>query len=447
VAVQDATLLQDAAESLANDAAPRLASWLDCNLANDGEPACAKAFIQSFGRRAYRRPLSQDEVERLLSLQVKARTSLKLDFQPSLLVVIEALLQSPSFLYHWETDADFKPGDAATPLGPYQLASRLSYFLWGSMPDDELFRAADEGRLLSTGGLESEVQRMLQSPKARDAVANFVQDWLDLDLLAARDKQAKAYPMWTQDTGKALLEELTAFVSHAVFETDGHLKELFANRNAVVDERTAWLYGVSGKGKVELPVNERRGLLTRPAFLALNGASDGSHPVRRGHALFAEILCGELPPTPPDVPEAKPPQEGISTRQRFADHASNPCARSCHGVLDPLGFLFEHYDGIGQYRVKDAGLAVNAQADVELDGEVRSFANALAFSDAIGNSADVQGCFVRQWFRYALRRHELDVDDATLARLTEDFSADEARIPKLMKQIALSIPFRFHNNR
>lgn len=443
VSTHDTTLFRDAAESLAKEAAGKMASLLPCQPQTAAETSCARTFIETFGRRAFRRPVSPEEAGRFAALYETARATWKLSFHESVAVVIEAMLQSPHFLYHWEEEDVSQAAGALEPLGPYHLASRLSYFLWGSMPDDELLTAAAEGNLATDAGLQTQVKRMLASPKARSQFSGFVADWLDFDLLPTRDKQASIYPAWSAQTLAAVVDETARFAEHAAFDTGGHLTELYGSRKAFLEDRTRPLYGAAQAGSLELDPGQRRGLFTRAAFLALNGASDGSHPVRRGHAVFAKALCGHLPMTPPNVPEARSADTGGTTRERFADHATNPCATTCHGILDPLGFLFEHYDGIGQYRTQDANQPVDATATVNLDGEPQPFESALPFLEALGRSKAGEDCFARQLFRFGLRRNETEADEAALAGVVARFTGDDARIPALMEQIALSKPFRF----
>ena len=288
-----------------------------------GEDACAQKFITTFGQRAFRRPVAADETTRLTTLYMTARTTLKLSFTDAMGVLIEAMLQAPQFLYHWEaapTAMNLHEG-AVVRLGSSQIASRLSYFMWGSMPDDMLLAAAAAGQLDTVAGVQTAARRLLADPRAKQTMSAFVSDWMGLDTLASRMKDPTTYTTYTAATQQALLDETNAFVQNVAFGGDGRLGTLLGAPYSYLNGALATLYGASVTGttmtKTDLNPMQRAGLLTQGSFLALTGSPDGSNPVRRGKFVFTKLLCQTLPPPPANVPSPKPASAGGTTRQRF----------------------------------------------------------------------------------------------------------------------------------
>jgi hypothetical protein len=194
---------------------------------------------------------------------------------------------------------------------------------------------------------------------------------------------------------------------------------------------------------VSLDPAERSGILTTAGFLAVTGAVDGSNPVRRGKAIYTRLLCGVLPPPPPDVPTPEPVSSGGTTRERFAAHTQQACAKGCHSLMDPLGFAFEHYDGIGQFRETENGEPVDASGSVVLDGEERTFTDARELSLLLSQSDQVRSCFTRQWLRYALGRPESDGDEASLQQIEEAFADAGYDVREMLVSLVTSRTFRF----
>jgi hypothetical protein len=450
VAVQDATLLRTAAETLATAAARKLAPLLPCDPAAVGEQPCTRQFVDRFGLRAFRRPLASAEADRLMALYTAGRTSLGLGFADAIGLVIEGILQSPAFLYHAEgqNEAAVREG-VVLRLGPYQTASRLSYFLWGSMPDADLLTAAAAGHLGTADEVQAQARRMLADVRARDTVAAFFSEWLALDQLDQTAKDPKAYPQYDDALRAAMIGETTAFVRDVVFAGDGRWGTLLGAPYSFVNQALGGLYGVamSGTGlqRADLDPRQRGGFLTEASFLTLTGSVDGSHPVRRGKAVFEKLLCGELPPPPANVPPAKPASAGGTTRERFVEHDSNDCARACHGLIDPIGFAFESYDGIGRYRTTDNGKPVDATGWVTLDGRKQTFDGALALGQLLAGSDEARRCFATQWIRFALVRNEQEADRASVQAAAAGFGRTEATVRDLLVAVTASRSFRYRS--
>ncbi|HVY41280.1 MAG TPA: DUF1592 domain-containing protein [Polyangia bacterium] len=440
--------LQSAAETLASHLATKLSSVLPCTPANSGaEAGCANQFITTFGAKVFRRPLSTTEVADLTAMYQTGRATLGLDFNGAIDLLIETMLQSPQFVYHWEMD----PGPAVkdgnvVQLGNYQIANRLSYFLWGTMPDAALFAAAAAGQLTTTDGLQTQIQRMLTDPKAADMAADFFDDWLDVNVLSSRPKDATLYPMWNQDLATAMENEFRAFGS-SVLTGSGSFADLLTGTSTSVNQALAAVYKVGGvTGTTPKPVTldgtQRSGLLTLAGFLTVTGASDGSSPVRRGHAIYTRLLCNVLPNPPNNVPPPQPPTPGLTTRDRFLQHDQNSCTGACHNAMDPIGYGFENYDGIGQFRTTDQNLPVDASGQIQLNGSMQTFPDAVALTKMLASSPDVQSCFARQWTRYALNRWDTSADLASVQAAAKAFQTS-GDMRDLIAAVATSRTFRY----
>jgi hypothetical protein len=451
IATLDATNLETAAEALATNAAAKLSTLLPCTPANaSAEAGCASQFITTFGGKAFRRPLASAEVDDLTALYNTGRTTLGLSFNAAIGLLIEAMLQSPAFIYHWEQDpgAAIKDG-SVVQLGNYQIANRLSYFLWGSMPDAALFTAAAGGQLSAPSDIEAQAQRMLADPKAQDAVADFVDDLFDVNVISSRPKDTTLYAMWNQDLASAMETEFRSFAVANILGP-GTLSDLLTGTKSSVNQALATVYGLSGvtgtaPKAVTLNASQRGGLLTLAGFLALTGAADGSSPVRRGHAIYTRLMCGVVPNPPATVPPVKPPTAGLTTRQRFEQHDMNACTGACHAAMDPIGFAFEHYDGVGQYRTTDQNLPVDSSGSIALDGQTQSVPDAIALGKLLAASPQVQSCFATQMMRYALGRWDVAADAASIQAAQSAFKTGGLDVRKLMTGVASSRTFRYRS--
>jgi hypothetical protein len=442
VSTLDASVLRDAAEAIAKtvDVTP----LLPCAAAS-GDDACASQFINSFGARAFRRPVAAAEAARLLALYQDARTAQKLDFTGATRVLIEAIVQAPGFLYRWELgpNAPTLDGNVARLTG-YEVASRLSYFFWRSMPDQALFDAAAADQLATPEAVEAQARRLLADDKAKDTVSAFFDEWLGLEELPERPKNISVYPEFSADLANSMLDENHSFVAGVLFGGDGSFRSLLTGSSATLPSLLGPIYGASA-GQVALNPAQRSGLFTRAGFLTLTGSTTGSHPAKRGRKVFERILCGTLPPPPPNVPPAKPASAGGTTRMRFTEHDQNPCAKGCHSLMDPLGFAFEHYDGIGRYRDLDNGLPVDSSTSVDVDGTSHAIANALELSSLLADSPTAHQCFAAQWARFALQRDATEADAASLAAVGTAFSSHDFNIGDLLVGVASSRTFRYRS--
>ncbi len=422
-----------------------------CDLAADTGTAttCATQFLTQFGRRAYRRPLSRAEIQQYLSLYALGKQGGGV--QNGFRLVVQTMLQSPFFLYHHDVGATGLPQPGVVGLSPYELASRISYFLWNTMPDEPLFAAAAASSLSSDAALTTQVQRMLADPKAAATIASFHRQWLDVEDVGEQLKDAKMFPGFNTQLTDAMTQELSLFSNYVVLQGDGMLKTLLTSNMAFPQGGLFGIYGVpqpagfTAGTAVALDATRRAGLLTQAAFLTKWSHADQTSPVHRGKLVRLNLLCGFIGSPPPNVNTAPPvPTPVTSTRERFAQHESDPVCASCHLLMDPIGLGFEHFDPVGAYRDVDGLGPVDATGQInkaapDLDG---SFNGAVDLANRLAQSALVRDCVASQWFRFSLGRMESTNDACSIQGLRDTFNASDGNIRDLLARIVLSPAFR-----
>ncbi len=440
---------QELAARVAAEVEARMSEIAPCDLAGDAGTSCAEEFVKTFGSRAYRRPLEAVEVQELVSVYAVGKESGGASGGFS--AVIEAMLQSAFFLYH--SDAASPGGPSAVPvaLDPHALASRLAYFLWGSMPDEELQSVASAGMLGDESSLRREVERMLASPQAAETIAAFHRQWLGFANLAEIEKDPGVYPEYSAELARAMLQESAWFTQYVVLEGDARLETLLTSNLAFPQGALFDIYGVTQPAgflpgqPVELDSSRRAGLLTQAAFLTRHAHGNQTSPVHRGIVVRENLLCQPMQPPPPNVnPVAPPPSEVTSTRERFAQHVADPSCAGCHSLVDPIGLGFEHYDAVGAYRDTDGLGAVDASGEItsvsdELGG---TFDGAVELAGKLAQSSEVAGCVARQWFRFSLGRVESKSDACSIEKIQAGFEDSQRNVRSLIAEIVLSDAFR-----
>jgi hypothetical protein len=441
---------QELAQRVAAAAAPRAAAIAGCELATDA--ACPGRFIETFGRKAYRRPLEATEKTELLAVfeTGKATGDALKGFQ----TVVEAMLQSPFFLYHDDTfvraGAAQHPSVAPLALDPYALASRLSFFLVGSTPDDALMTAAEQGKLSSVADLTGQVRRLLASEPATETIGQFHRQWLGVADLPTVDRDATKYPSFSPDLAAAAYEETKAFSNYVLRKGDGELSTLLTSNLAFPSGALFQVYGAQQPAgyqagtPVALDGSQRAGLLTQAAFLMKHAHTDQTSPVHRGILVRENLLCGKILPPPPTLVVTLPAvTAATSTRQRFSRHDADPACGGCHKDIDPLGMGFENYDPIGQYRTMDglgpvdaSGAFTNVRPDL-----TGPFNGAVEMAQALAKSSEVADCVSRHWFRFALGRVESFDDACTVSGIQSGFDASSGNVPQLLEALAVSEAF------
>jgi len=438
----------DAAEDIAAAATQDIGAILPCDPVVVGEDACATELIADLAPRAYRRPLDAAELARLQTVYAEGKA--QGGFDNGIRLVVQGLLQSPWFLYHMEFGADGVNDGGVVRLTGHELASRLSYFLWSSMPDDALLAAAAAGELEDHAALADHVDRLLEDPRARETIASFHLQWLGVDEIEGLEKSAEFFPDFTPELALAMRAETAAFASHVVLDGDGMVQTLLgADFTLTEDPDLLALYGIAlppghvAGEPVPLPVGQRMGLLTHASVLAEHAHVNQTSPVHRGRLVRENLLCQPLPAPPPDVDNVPPSPDPDSTaRERFEQHRADPSCAACHSLIDPIGFVFEHYDGVGQWRDLEAGAAVDASGELIATDVDRPLDGALELAQALMESDDVKRCVTRQWFRFAMGRSENDADLCTNEGLETAFVDSGGDIRVLIRELVLSDAFR-----
>jgi hypothetical protein len=439
---------EKAAETLAATAVKNLTKLLPCQPTATTEESCVQMFISTFGTRAYRRPLADDERAGLLAVYRAVRAAAG-DFPLAIQAVVQAMLQSPHFLYRVELPPAGAAAGQVAPLGPYALASRLSYFLLDTMPDAPLFTAAASGKLATPADLEREARRLLATPAARDAAAGFFRQWLLLSKLDAQGKNAKLFPEYTDALRDAMIDETLRFSTWTLFDGDGRLETLLTSPRSFVNAPLAALYGAAapagtGFAQVDLDPKQRSGILTHASVLSLTANDDTTSPVRRGKFVLDQLLCQSPPAPPPNVDTTFPaPVPGQTLRERFATHTSNSACAACHLFIDPIGFGFEHYDPVGRYRETDAGKPVDASGEIRGTRDINGrFDGALELGRKLVASPQARACMVKQWFAFAQGRPDVEGDQAAVATIVDAFERSGGNVRELIVALIKSDAFR-----
>lgn len=435
-----------AAETLSAAASLDLPALLQCDPVAEGEDTCATRFVASFGRRAFRRALDAGELGHYQGLYSSVKGSF--GFQTAIEAVVQAMLQAPQFLYRVELGV--LSDGPVVPLSQTDVASRLSYFIWESMPDEELLAAAEAGELGSPDDIEAQARRLLADDRARQGFVDFHDQWLALNRLDSASKDPGLFPEWDDALRDAMREETNLFIERVLFDGDARLSTLLTSSTSYINGPLATLYGVDGVTGSEhvlhsLDPTQRSGILTQVSVMSIWAKRNQTSPTHRGKFVRERLLCQLMPPPPPGLMVVPPePTPGETTRQRFARHASDPSCSSCHQLMDPIGFGFEAYDAIGRFRTEDEGQAVDASGEIFNTTDVNvTFDGAVELGQRLNGSVQVRECVATQWFRYAFSRAETESDDCSQGMIYEAFEGSGYDIRELVVAIARSDAFRY----
>ena len=415
-------------------------------------PDAARAILERFATRAYRRPVTDAEVAQLLHL-VDLAVQNGDPFERGIQLAIQAVLVSPHFLFRVELDSGPSrlgeadaPGDGIEPIGEFELASRLSYFLWSSMPDDELVQSAAEGRLRSGESLTREVRRMLQDPKARALVENFAGQWLQIRNLKSASPDRDRFPAFDEPLRAAMLRESELFFAE-VMRDDRSILDFLDADFTYVNERLARHYGLTGIfgaefRRVRLSESARGGLVTQASILTVTSNPNRTSPVKRGKWVLEQLLGAPIPPPPPGVPdlsEAHQGQPAASLRRRMEQHRANPSCAACHNRLDPLGFGLENYDGIGAWRETEGPSPIDASGTFPGGESFRGPGELKRILKA--HAREFARCLAEKMLTYALGRRLEDDDRCAIVRIVKELEANQYRFSTLVLGIVTSDPF------
>jgi hypothetical protein len=451
--------LRDAAE----DIIARRDRWtrdvFPCDTTGAEDLACRDAFIDSFGRRAFRRPLTDTEKNRLTDVYDFARGE-GLVFDGAMDVVLQVMLQSPAFVYLFEDGVAESTG-ALRLLTDHEVAARLSYFLWSSTPDDELMASASAGDLSTVDGLRAEAERLLEDPRAKNSINNYMAEFLQLNggrlhhPLAEVTKDTAMYPEVDAALLAAMRVETSALIERVVFGDNGTFEDLFTSREAYVNGPLATLYGIADGPPdadtyewVTLP-EDRAGLLTRAAFLTTYSTATVTAPIRRGVWIRNELLCHELGEPPGNVDDT--PLEGgangegevLTVREatEVRTMTEGQCA-GCHSLINPLGYAFEGFDAIGRTQENEivSGQPVDTFTHVTSTDFDGSISDAVAMSEALAASEEARSCFASKFLESALGGEPPEACAGT-----QDAFVADGNIKNLLISIIASDAFRYLN--
>ncbi len=414
------------------------------------ETACAERIVASLARRAYRRPVTDSDTVPLLAAYEAGRRE-NPGFEDGIRWAIEALLVSPKFLFRVEQD----PAGAA-PGAPYRiddldLASRLSFFLWSSIPDDELVDLAARGELRDAGVLERQVRRMLADPRAHALLENFAGQWLYLRNLGSVAPDATRFPEFDDNLRQALRQETELFIGSQIRE-DRSVHDLLRADYTFINERLARHYGIPNVygnhfRRVSYRDDRRAGLLGHGSLLTVTSYPHRTSPVLRGKWLLENLLGAPPPPPPPDIPELDEPGDAAAPatmRERMARHRASPACATCHAKIDPLGFALENFDAVGRWRAREDGASTPIDASGALpDGA--SFDGPAAFREALLRepwATEFATTVTEKLLTYALGRGLEHYDAPAVRRILRDAEAGGYRWSSLILGIVESLPFQ-----
>jgi cytochrome c551/c552 len=408
------------------------------------EPACAKTIVTALTRRAFRRPVTQGDIQPLLAFYEKGRAGA--DFDAGVQRALEAMLVSPDFLFRVEQDpAKYAPGKAY-PVTDVELASRLSFFLWSSIPDDQLLDLAERGRLRNAVVLQQQVQRMLADPRSEALISNFAGQWLHLRNIETATPDPVLFP-FDEALRASFMKETELFVASIIRE-DRSLLDLLTADHTFVNERLAEHYGIprvygSQFRRVTLTDPNRRGLLGKGSILTVTSYPNRTSVVLRGKWILENLLGTPPPPPPPDVPElvAKKDGKALSLRAQMEQHRSNAVCAACHARMDPIGFALENYDGVGKWRDEDSGTPIDASGKLP-DGSEFSGPAGLTQLMVTKYREDFVRTVTEKLMTYALGRGVEHYDNPTVRAIARQAALDNYRMSSLILSIVKSTPFQ-----
>jgi hypothetical protein len=416
---------------------------------------CRDQFVRTFGRRAFRRPLDPTEVRRYTML-FASQAEKSGQFLDGARVVVEAMLQSPKFLFHVE-------GRVGTDgASDYAIASRLSYMLWDTMPDEWLFDAAATGDLRTRDGLERVARAMLDKPAAHQAVDEFFAEWLRFDRALGAVKDRRRYPEFTPELAAMTVQETRLLLGDLAWN-DGNFMEAFTADYTFLNSDLAAVYGLPAPSgefeRVRFPADSHRaGLLGQASFLSSNAGPVETSPTARGIFVREQFLCQHVPNPPPGVNTEVPEptiDKPLARRQRMQAHVANPTCATCHRLMDPIGFGLENYDAIGQWRDQEViefestrrnTPAKKVELPIDGTGEIAglagsAFSNPKQIGRLLADSRACQECVVKQVFRYAFGRLETPADRETIKNAFTAFRESGFKFRELLVALVRSPQF------
>jgi hypothetical protein len=408
-------------------------------------PACVEKVVTNLAHHAYRRPASKAEVAGLMKFVNMAKAQGQ-STEQGIQLALEAMLVSPEFLFRIERDPNPLDPQQVHRVTDVELASRLSYFLWSSMPDDELLSIAEAGKLKDPATLDAQVKRMMTDHKAIAFADNFAGQWLEIRNLDVVTPDPQKFPAWNDELKSYMRTETAMFFQHVLSE-NRPISDFIDAKYTYLNEYLAKYYGIDGvKGpdfrKVELTTSQRGGVLTQASVLTVSSYPSRTSPTIRGKYILNNILGTPPPPPPPDVPPLDDSKVGaeVSLRKQLEAHRSNPVCASCHSRMDVLGFGLENYDAIGKWRTKDGKFPIDVSGTMP---NGKSFETGAEMRTVLMDSLpQVSRCMVEKIMTYALGRGMQNFDNRTIDQINRKLASDGYHFQTMIYDVVRSLPFQ-----
>ncbi len=438
------TAIESAVDAVFSDAAKR-AAFIGCTPTGNANDACVRGFVESMGRRAWRRPLDATEIARFVTVAETAATELGSPEEGVRWATV-ALFSSPNFLYRPELGAPTTGG--ALRFTDFELASRLAFLVWNSIADDALLDAAESGQLATVEGIRAAAERLLATPAGRESVGNFAVEYLRLDRVLSQAKDPSLFPEYSPALQAGMVADVRGTWEAIALDDRVSAMELFSTPKVVVNSDLAKVYGIDATGLTSttfelrsLPADgPRLGLLSKAGFLSEFANQKAGSPTLRGKFMQEELLCTPIEPPPGNVNLAiddLPTDQPMTKRQKLEMHRSNPTCSGCHSMMDPLGLPLETFDAIGRYRTTEQGLTIDPSGDFDEQPVV----DAADLGRVVGADPRVAQCLVRKYFAYAMGRRARNVNGSVINELAASFEASGFKLRDLVLNVATSEAF------
>jgi hypothetical protein len=441
------TTAEKVAKELTSEA--RIAELAPCAVAPAADEAgCARSVIESFTPKAFRRALQPGEADGLLTLFTTLRAGEGETFATSLAGVLEAILESPEFLYRPEfgTPVAGRP-DLLKPTGE-EMAARLSYFFWGSMPDDALRAAASAGELDTPEGVNQHAQRLLQHENARHVFSYFFDKLLPIQGLAALERSEETYPTFSQRIGALMRLETQTFLANEIVGGTGTWPGVFTANYTYANAELAAFYGMPGVSgeqfqRVGLEGTRRLGLLTQGGIVAGPVHGNYTNPVLRGAFIVNKLMCLNVPLPSPEITamiKEPDPYSGATARDRYSLHSTQAACAGCHANLDPVGFALENYDSVGLWRDSENNVPLDLSGSIDALG---AFNGPIELAQKVAASPDTQTCFATHWMSFAYARKLSDADRCSVEHVQKGFEASGYNLQQLLLELTQTDNFLY----
>lgn len=421
------------------------ARWFTCTPTTLQDADCAASILEPFAQALWRRPLTSEELDTIVTLSLTAAETLDA-FEAGLVYGFAAVLQSPNFLFRIELGEPDPNHSGSMRYTDFEMASRLSFFLWNTTPDAELLHAAAAGELTTETGLEVQADRLLADPRARLGVAAFFTDLYKLYKLDTLSQDPTLFTHMSPDVGPSAREETLAVLEHLIFDEDADYRDLLTTRTTAVNRTLAAIYDIpaptrDGFGWTEHPEDSARvGLLGHASFLTLNAHPVSTSATLRGMFVREILLCQHipLPPAGVDTSIPEPSSDAKTLRERVAQHLEDEYCATCHQITDPIGLSYEQFDAIGRFRTQDNGARIDPSG--AFDGE--PFPGPSELSSLIRSHERLGPCLVKKLHTYATGHEISDGEELAIDALSDQFKQHRFRVLHLLKRIVLNPSFR-----